>query len=228
MLDSNLTELYPYYLAMHLKKKHFCKILRRVLLRKVIFFHSFFSPNNAELKSLNVSFDLLFVLLIVLFNTFCYLNYFIHNQFVNEGFITWYVSCSNSMVALFCSWIILKLLRKAFSFQKHFRRILIDIKDYDMICEYAKILMEKLKRTVVMFYIVNFLVFGFCWYYVTTFSIIYNQTHNKLIQNVIVSCLVYILFYNAFAFLIALCKWLGICYKSNTLYNFGLWLYSVI
>ena len=228
MLNSNSTELYPYYLAMHLTKRNFCKALCNVIARKVIFFRSFCSPYKNEIKSLNVSIDLMFILLIILFNTMFHFNYYIHNQFVNEDVIEWYISYSKSIIALLCSWIIFKLLRKAFSFQKNFKRIIVDVKDYERICECAHSLLAKLKSTVVMFYILDLLVFAFCWYYVTTFSIVYHQAHNELIKNVVVSFLVYLLFYNMCAFLIAMCKCCGMCYQSNHIYNFGLWLYSII
>ena len=162
-------------------------------------------------------------------NTFSFFNDTIDYSYHHNGTITNSNRYLSVMISLVFSWIVWRLLKEAFSFQRSYDRMVVDLKnDEEILSYFIQELIIKLKRSVIVFFVFDLVLCLFSWYYITLFSIVYGGAQENWIINFVICITVYVIVYFTLAILIACFHYFGIRCRSVCSYNIGLFLYFIM
>ena len=92
-------------------------------------------------------------------------------------------------------------------------------KNQDFFLNKIKVIMNHYKCRIVLFFIIDFILMLFCWYYVSSFCAVYIGTQNDMIIAAILAILFGVIFQMIFSFIITLLRHLGLKNKLNICYK---------
>ena len=161
-------------------------------------------------------------------NTFSFFNDTIEYSYLHNGSITNSNRYLSVIISLVFSWIVWRLLREAFSFQRSYDRMIVDLQNDEEMLNYCiQELVVKLKRNIIVFFVFDLVLCLFFWYYITLFSVVYGGAQENWIINFVICIIVYVIVYFTLSILIACFHYFGIRCRNVYSYNLGLFLYSI-
>ena len=173
----NKIDYIPFIQALKIDKRSFCSLLIKIFIKKVFILRTLFPQSPFEMKSLNISVYILYLISTFTFNALFFSNGMISNRYEgnNNNDIIKRAILSNVI-----SVILYKLSFRLLSFYFLLETIMIEFKDKESKITMMKRALYQTKIKIILFYIVDISLIGLCWYYLTTFNIVYRYCRLNL------------------------------------------------
>ena len=175
----------PFDEALKYDDRKYYQIYKFYIINSEIILNLIFSQNYLELFSLKVIFLMSITGIEGLFNSLLYENKYVNNIYDNNGKYNFFYNFPKSLLSDILTYLIDILLFQLINSKNKFQEIMEDtkIKNYEK--EFESII-KCLKRKIIIFLIIDFIITGFAWYYCSIFCAIYpNNCKYWLISSAI-------------------------------------------
>ena len=209
--------------AVDYDKRSFLRFLWRVCKRKIIFLKPFTDISIFEPFDIRICAFLFYITWYFVFTCLFFRDKYIGAMFLTQKKLKYnytlkHVFGRSIYVGLICS-IISILCDYCFSVKMKFVRLIRYEKNQDFFLNKIKVIMNHYKCRIVLFFIIDFILMLFCWYYVSSFCAVYIGTQNDMIIAAILAILFGVIFQMIFSFIITLLRHLGLKNKFNICYK---------
>ena len=196
------------------------QIYKYYIINSEIVLNILFNPNYLELTSLKIIFLMFIIGLEGLFNALFYQDKYINNLYDNNGKYNFIYNFPKSFLSVIIVYIIDVFLYHLITSKNKFQEILENsmIKNYQN--EFESII-KCLKKKIIIFFIIDFILTGFAWYYCSIFCILYQNTSKYWAISLLISLSIHLVLPFIFCFIPTTLRYCAFKKKSKKIYNFN-------
>ena len=243
MMSKYILNNYTYEEAILYEKRSFLRLFYIFLLSKEDILNTFFFKIPFQLQQLRICMFIFNNSVDISLNAFFYLSDNISDKYHYEGNNRVLFTFLNNLTITFVSTIVTIILitfldsliqsnDKLQSIFEEEEESLKNQKGYEInverkkeIEEKVRIIMEHLKIKIIIFFILEFLIMIFFWYYVIAFCHVYHNTQESWIIDCLVSFLYSILINSVFAFVFTILYIISVKFQIKWLYKVSMFMY---
>ena len=155
-----------------------------------------------------------------LFGALLYEDKYINNIYDNNGRYIIFYNLPKSLLSVIFTYIIDVFLFRLITSRNKFQ----DIMENNMIVNYKsefKSIIECLKRKIILFFIIDFIITGFSWYYCCVFCAIYQNTSKYWLLSLLISLIIHFILPFILSLIPTTLKYLALKHNNSKLYDFN-------
>ena len=217
----------PFYLALHYDKRKFCSMYVDICKQKILLLRAFCKQSEYELKLLNISIYIIFLLSVCTFNAIFFTNSTIEKTFQTGGQFDFSSCFVRAIYSLIPSIVLYRIIRYFFSFYSIIVTIFKEVTDKEQINILTRRSIAKIKLRVIIFSFFQMGIMLFVWYYLTTFNIVYKYSKITWIFGCLTSLIFLLILNVSFSFLITSFRYFSLQLSNKYAYNVSLFLHKV-
>ena len=217
----------PFYLALHYDKRKFCSMYVDICKQKILLLRAFCKQSECELKLLNISIYIIFLLSVCTFNAIFFTNSTIEKTFQTGGQFDFSSCFVRAIYSLIPSIVLYRIIRYFFSFYSIIVTIFKEVTDKEQINSLTRRSIAKIKLRVIIFSFFQMGIMLFVWYYLTTFNIVYKYSKITWIFGCLTSLIFLLILNVSFSFLITSFRYFSLQLSNKYAYNVSLFLHKV-
>ena len=211
----------PFYLALKYDNREYCKMLINILSQKVMLLRCLVKRSPFEMRSLNLSVYMLFLISLFTFNALFYSNGMIQNKFNDkEGNDI----LLRALVSSILSVLVYRLFMYLLSFYYLIEALIAESNEKDAVMIMTKRAINRIKLKVILFYVVHSILLCFCWYYLTTFNAVYKCTAMDWMIGGGLSLLLIFIYNTLLVLVITIMRYFGLTVYNKTLYHVAMFM----
>ena len=204
-------------------KRNFFKILFYYLIKKIEILNIIFNRSPFESLFLLLSAYFLSLLIDFTLNSVLFNDEFMEKKYKNNNKLDFlnslFLSIESNLINFSLIWIInklinysyvLEMINKEFSHSIHYFKLL-------------EIIFRKIKKRIIIYIILNFIISFFCCYYITIFCIIYNQSKISLFINYLLGNISSLVYTIILVFIISLLRKISMTIYMKRLYHVSIY-----
>ena len=211
----------PFFLALKYDNREYCKMLINIFSQKVMILRSLVKRSPFEMRSLNFSVYMLFLISLFTFNALFYSNGMIQNRFNDE-------EGNDILLRAFLSSILSVVVYRLFmyllSFYYLIEALIAESNEKETVMILTKRAINRIKLKVILFYVIHSILICFCWYYLTTFNAVYKCTAMDWLIGGGLSLLLIFIYNSLLVLVITIMRYFGLTVYNKTLYHVAMFM----
>ena len=206
--------------ALKSDNRTYFQIYKYYIINSEIVLNIIFNPNYLELTSLKIIFLMFIIGSEGLFNALFYQDKYINNLYDNNGKYNIFFNLPKSLLSLLIVYIIDIFLFHLITSRNKFQEILENstIKNYQNEFEST---IKCLKKKIIIFFIIDFILTGFAWYYCSIFCALYQNTSKYWAYSLLISFAIHLILPFIFCFIPTTLRYCAFKKKNKKIYNFN-------
>ena len=213
-----------FYDAYKFDKRNFCESFCDLIFDKIITIDTFFKSEPTKPKILKIIIFILYIDLIFIINGLFFSEDYISQVYhleKEEKFFSFIPRSINRLIYTFFAGTIIQFLINCFFIpEKKIKRIFIREKEnINSLKKEIIILIKKIKKRLIAFFIIVIIIFIFSFLYVVSFNYVYHFTQFEWIKSSIFIFIIIELLMLLISFIVTIIRIISFCCKSDRLYN---------
>ena len=212
--------------ALILDKRNFTSTFFYYFIRKIEILNLFINKNKYDSIFLLLSVYNLDLLIDCTLNSLLYNDDYMEKKYNNNGnldfFSSFFLSFLSNLISFYLMWIINKLINHSLILEL----IENEIKNENQYYKILSRIFPIIKKKIIIYNIISFIINIFCCYYLTIFCIIYKYSQKSLFLNYIIGIITSLVVSIILSLIISLLRKISIYKFKKQLYYFSKYLYS--
>jgi hypothetical protein len=212
-----------YETAIEFDDRKFLKIFIDFLTVKEIILYTFVYKENFHLRIIKIYCFIFELSILLFFNSIFYTDYFVHLIYLNDK-ISFKKRLPKCIYSSLITYIIMFFLNFLTNSKKEFHKI-VNEKIFILDDNHKKIFVNiliNLKKKLIVYYVITFILMIFFWFYTNTFCAVYRKNQISLIINFFISFIINIFFPFFFSIILTILRYISINKKNYYLYVLSL------
>ena len=227
MSDEELNDL-EYEQALLIDDRNFIQFYWGYLKEEEIIINSFIKPCPLELRCIKITIFFTSIAIEFALNALFYTDSLIATKYKNGGTLDFIISLPKSIYSSLIGFNIRFILNFLSNSKKQLTDIIKKEKQSESIRHKARKVLNRLKKKLVAFFIINFIFVLFFWYYVSAFCAVYHDTQISWVTGGVISFGISLLVPFLICLLFSSIRVLALKYQHKTLYSILAFLNYVI
>ena len=204
--------------AIKIDKRKYFVIYKYYIINSQIILNLFLNPNYLELFCLKIIFFMYILGSEGLFNALLYEDKYINNIYDNNGKFIFLFNFPKSLISTIIAYIINSFLFHLITSRNAFQEAIENkgVKNYQNKFES---IMKCLKKKIIFFFIIDFIITGFSWYYCSIFCALYKNTSKYWLISLLISLGIHFLLPFILCFIPATLKYFALKRKNQKIYK---------
>ena len=202
-------------------KRSWSKMYYGFLLENNCILYTFVSESFIDVRSLKINFFVFRLEIFFVLNALLFTDSYISKAYYNNGKLELFTSLPKALLSFLIS-ILVHIILKLFSNNK--KEIYKAIKEKDDKIEYSelvKIVLNKIKKKLIIFFIFQFIASFFSLYYATAFCAVYQNSNYYWFYGCLETIAIDIIFSFIYCVFLSSFRYLGILYRTKCLFYFS-------
>ena len=158
-------------------KRTWSKIYYGFLIENHFILHTFVSESFIDIRTLKINLFCFRLDIIFLLNALFYTDNYISKTYYNNGKLDFLTSLPKALFSFLVCMLVNIIIKLFFSNKKDVYKTIKEKEENTEYSEVVKIILNKIKIKLIIFFIFQFIVNFFCLYYVTTFCSVYQNSN---------------------------------------------------
>ena len=175
-----------YLLAVEIDKRSYCQYYISLLKKKQLILFTFLPILDYNLLTIKISLFIMSFTLSFTINGFFFTDETMHNVYKANGFFDFLYQIQQILYSTIICAIINLILKELSLSERNILEIKKEIK-YKKAINKSKMIIKRIKLKFLIFFIVSTILLIFCWYFISCFCIVYNNTQIILLEDTLIS-----------------------------------------
>lgn len=225
--DEEINEL-SYEEAVEMDHRNFCQLYWGYLQEEEVLLNTFIKSYFVELKSIRIILFFTSIAIDFALNALFYTDSLIETKYKNGGTLDFLLSIPKSLYSFAIGFVIGFMLQWLSSSKSNLITLMKHEKNKFEFKRMSQAILRKLRHKLVFYFIINFILMMFFWYYVTAFCAVYHSTQISWLTGGLTSFGISLLIPFLICIIFASMRILSLRYKKRTLYLLVKFLNSII
>ena len=224
LTKTNYINYYPYSMALQKDKRSFFRMFWDFIKVKYIFPRSFIRLSKYEIIEINILVLLFYLGLTFTINGLFFTSDTLAENYNNQGNISFLIDILRSIYSFLISTILLFIVQFLTSYAPIIDTIFLEIYDEERLKVLVRNALTLVKRKIIIFIVLDFILLILFWYYCITFCIIYSSCQLSWIKSGLTSIVLSLLVSILVCLFISIFRKIGLKWKSKRCYNISLFI----
>ena len=200
-------------------KRTWSKIYYGFLIENHFILHTFVSESFIDIRTLKINLFCFRLDIIFLLNALFYTDNYISKTYYNSGKLDFLTSLPKALFSFLVCMLVNIIIKLFFSNKKDVYKTIKEKEENTEYSEVVKIILNKIKIKLIIFFIFQFIVNFFCLYYVTTFCSVYQNSNYYWFYGCLETLTIDTFFPFIYCLFLSSFRYLGIFYSSKCLFD---------
>lgn len=224
LIKTNFINYYPYSMALSKDERSFLRMFWDFFKVKYIIPRSFIRLSKYEIIEINILVVLFYLSLTFTINGLFFTNETLADNYNNQGNMSFLIDILRSIYSFLISTTLLFIVQFLTSYAPIIDTIFLEIYNEERLKVLVRNALTLVKRKIIIFIVLDFLLLILFWYYCITFCIIYSSCQLSWIKSGLTSIFLSLLVSVTVCLFISMFRKIGLKWKSERCYNISLFI----